>query len=130
MIQENAKILSNTEMVKDIWKMEIKTQLVKEARPGQFIEIQVPPFFLRRPISIHEIKEDSLVIIYKVLGEGTLKMTGMKDSIDIFGPMGNGNVRHSSAKGARNAPFLLFDQNFNESVLKLKSGILRDGVGL
>ena len=90
MIQENAKILSNTEMVKDIWKMEIKTQLVKEARPGQFIEIQVPPFFLRRPISIHEIKEDSLVIIYKVLGEGTLKMTGMKDSIDIFGPMGNG----------------------------------------
>ena len=90
MIQENAKILSNTEMVKDIWKMEIKTQLVKEARPGQFIEIQVPPFFLRRPISIHEIKEDSLVIIYKVLGEGTLKMTKMKESIDIFGPMGNG----------------------------------------
>ena len=33
-------------------------------------------------------------------------------------------------KGARNAPFLLFDQNFNESVLNLKSGILRDGVGL
>ena len=90
MIQENAKILSNTEMVQDIWKMEIKTKLARQARPGQFIEILVPPFFLRRPISIHEIKEDSLVIIYKVLGEGTLKMTKMKESIDIFGPMGNG----------------------------------------
>ena len=90
MIQEKAIILSNTEMVKDIWKMEIKTKLARQARPGQFIEILVPPFFLRRPISIHEIKEDSLVIIYKVLGEGTLKMTKMKESIDIFGPMGNG----------------------------------------
>lgn len=90
MKQEEAKILSNIEIAKDIWKMEIETSLAKEAKPGQFIEILVPPFFLRRPISINEIKEDTLVIIYKVLGEGTLKMTTLTDSIDIFGPMGNG----------------------------------------
>lgn len=90
MLQEEAKILSNVEIAKDIWKMEIETSLAKEARPGQFIEILVPPFFLRRPISINEIKDNVLVIIYKVLGEGTLKMTTMTDKIDIFGPMGNG----------------------------------------
>lgn len=90
MFSEDARILSNVEIAPDIWKMEIETRLAKEARPGQFIEIQVPPFFLRRPISINEIKENSLVIIYKVLGEGTLKMTTMKDTLNVFGPCGNG----------------------------------------
>lgn len=90
MKQEDAKILSNVEIAKDIWKMELQTSLAKEAKPGQFIEIEVPPFFLRRPISINEIKEDSLVIIYKILGEGTLKMTTMKETLNIFGPCGNG----------------------------------------
>ena len=91
-MQENAVILSNTEIAKDIWRMEIKTNLAKEARPGQFIEISVPGFYLRRPISICEIKNESLIIIYKVLGQGTEKMTELtsNDLLDIFGPLGNG----------------------------------------
>ena len=88
-MQEFAKILSNVEIAKDIWKMELKTDLAKIAQPGQFIEITVPGFYLRRPISISEIKEDILVIIYKVLGEGTLKMTELEGKLDIFGPLGN-----------------------------------------
>ena len=71
---EDAKIVKNERIAKDIWRMELQTNICKEAKPGQFIEITVPGFFLRRPISICEIKEDGLVIIYKVLGEGTLKM--------------------------------------------------------
>ena len=91
-MQENAVILSNTEIAKDIWRMEIKTNLAKEARPGQFIEISVPGFYLRRPISICEIKDESLIIIYKILGQGTEKMTELtsNDLLDIFGPLGNG----------------------------------------
>lgn len=89
-MQEFAKILSNVEIAKDIWKMELKTDLAKTAKPGQFIEITVPGFYLRRPISISEIKEDVFVIIYKVLGEGTLKMTELEGKLDIFGPLGNG----------------------------------------
>lgn len=91
-MQENAVILSNTEIAKDIWRMEIKTNLAKEARPGQFIEISVPGFYLRRPISICEIKDGSLIIIYKILGQGTEKMTELtsNDLLDIFGPLGNG----------------------------------------
>lgn len=87
---ENAKIVSNIEIAKDIWKMELETNLAKEAKPGQFIEITVPGYFLRRPISINEIKENGLVIIYKVLGKGTEKMTTLEGTLDIFGPLGNG----------------------------------------
>ena len=39
-MQEFAKILSNVEIAKDIWKMELKTDLAKIAKPGQFIESQ------------------------------------------------------------------------------------------
>ncbi|MDO4467215.1 MAG: dihydroorotate dehydrogenase electron transfer subunit [Bacillota bacterium] len=90
MRQEIAKILSNKEISKDIYKMEIQCEMASEAKPGQFIEITVPPFFLRRPISISEIKEDSIVIIYKILGEGTEKMTRLHGRLDIFGPLGHG----------------------------------------
>lgn len=93
-MQENAIILSNIEIAKDIWRMEIKTTFAQKAKPGQFIEISVPGFYLRRPISICEIKEkeDILMIIYKVLGQGTEKMTELSsgDSLDVFGPLGNG----------------------------------------
>lgn len=40
-MQEFAKILSNVKIAKDIWKMELKTDLAKTAKPGQFIEITV-----------------------------------------------------------------------------------------
>ena len=91
-MQENAVILSNIEIAKDIWRMEIKTGIAKAAKPGQFIEISVPGFYLRRPISISEIKPDSIIIIYKILGQGTNKMTELKagEMLDIFGPLGNG----------------------------------------
>ncbi len=87
---ENGKILQNVKIAKDIWKMEIACQLAKNASAGEFIEIGVPEFFLKRPISICEVKEKSLVIIYKVVGQGTKKMTEMKDDIEILGPLGTG----------------------------------------
>lgn len=89
-MQEMATILSHQEIAKDIWRMELKTNLAKEAKCGQFIEITVPGYYLRRPISICEVKEDSLVIIYKVLGDGTKAMTQLEGKIDIFGPLGTG----------------------------------------
>ena len=89
---DNATILSNVSIAKDIWKMELKTELYKEAKPGQFINIKIPGFYLRRPISISEIKDDGLVIIYKVLGEGTEELTHFEkgEILDVFGPLGNG----------------------------------------
>ena len=89
---EDAKILKNETIAKDVWRMELQTNICKEAKPGQFIEITVPGYFLRRPISICEIKEESIVIIYKILGKGTLKMTELQENetLNVFGPLGNG----------------------------------------
>lgn len=92
MIVDKAIVLENICIAKDTYQMELKTQLCDVLKPGQFIEIEVPPFYLRRPISICEIKDDSVIIIYKVVGEGTKKMSTYKKDkeVSIFGPCGNG----------------------------------------
>ena len=60
--------------------------------PGQFINIELTGKFLRRPISICDWNETTITIIYKVVGEGTRQMAGMKEgeTLDILVGLGNG----------------------------------------
>lgn len=89
---ENAKIIENKQIAKDIYQMVLETDLVNECVPGQFIEVTVPGYYLRRPISICSIDQDTLTIVYKILGDGTRAMSEMEggESLNIFGPCGNG----------------------------------------
>lgn len=87
---ERCKVLSNEMIAKDIYQMEIRTSLAKNAKAGQFIEIEVEGFYLRRPISIHKIGEDTITIIYKILGEGTKALALVKNEVSIMAPLGNG----------------------------------------
>lgn len=47
---------------------------------------------LSRPLSIHDINDGNISFLYKVLGEGTKRMSRLKDgdSITLQGPYGNG----------------------------------------
>lgn len=92
MRQDQALILSNTPIAQDVWKMVLQTSVGAEARPGQFVEIAAPGYFLKRPISISEADDQTLVLIYKVVGQGTKAMSGLEqnDTIDLFGPLGHG----------------------------------------
>lgn len=61
-------------------------------RPGQFVEIAIPGLFLRRPISVCNIEDDELFLIYKVVGEGTAQMAKLEKGavLDILTCLGNG----------------------------------------
>lgn len=93
-IKETAKIISQEMLIKDIYSMWIGTSIAKEAIPGQFISVYTKSEarLLPRPISICEIKEDALRIVYRIAGAGTKEFALYKagDSIDILGPLGNG----------------------------------------
>lgn len=60
--------------------------------PGQFINIKLDGFFLRRPISVADTGEDKLMIIYKTVGHGTDSMAHMKPGtkLDVLTGLGNG----------------------------------------
>jgi dihydroorotate dehydrogenase electron transfer subunit len=61
-------------------------------RPGQFVNIELEGFYLRRPISISDWSENTITIIYKVVGRGTQVMSqmGVGVKLDILTGLGNG----------------------------------------
>ena len=84
-------IVSNERIAEKVYRMILKGK-TDGIRPGQFVEIAIPGLFLRRPISVSDIHGDELAIIYKVVGQGTDRMTAMQagEEIDILAGLGNG----------------------------------------
>ena len=92
MKQSIFEIKSNFEIAKDTFEMVLAGDTSDVTAPGQFVNIKLEGFFLRRPISVCDWNEESLTIIYKVVGQGTEAMAEMKpgESLDILTGLGNG----------------------------------------
>jgi dihydroorotate dehydrogenase electron transfer subunit len=60
--------------------------------PGQFVQVALDGFYLRRPISVCDYDDAGFSIAYKVVGGGTLAMSGLKAGarLDIITGLGNG----------------------------------------
>ena len=60
--------------------------------PGQFVNLKLPGYYLRRPISVCDWTDDTLTLIYKVVGHGTEAMaaTPVGESFDLLAGLGNG----------------------------------------
>ena len=106
--REDAVVLSQESIAKDIYSMWLKRRAASEARPGQFISMYTNDGskLLPRPISICEInkEEGSLRVVYRVTGEntGTEQFSKMKSGeiVPIVGPLGNG-FPYERAEGKR-----------------------------
>ena len=59
---------------------------------GEFVNIQLDGFYLRRPISVCDVEGDVLTLIYKVVGKGTAAMSNMLagTELKILTGLGNG----------------------------------------
>ncbi|HJD96466.1 dihydroorotate dehydrogenase electron transfer subunit [Mailhella massiliensis] len=79
-------------LTKDVYRMALAGDTSAMSAPGQFVEISLPGFFLRRPISVCDYDASGLVLIYKVVGRGTEAMAAMKEGekLDIITGLGNG----------------------------------------
>ena len=60
--------------------------------PGEFINIRLDGFYLRRPISVYDLSNDAVTIIYKVVGKGTAAMAEMAvgEQLQVLTGLGNG----------------------------------------
>ncbi len=93
-------IVKNEPLTKDVFKMELSGDTSDITASGQFVNIKLDGLFLRRPISVYDYSEGTLVIIYKVVGEGTEVMSGYKegDKLDILTGLGNGYALEMSGE--------------------------------
>lgn len=86
------KILENRYIGEDMYLMKVEGKF--EAKMGQFYMLRAWNTYplLSRPISIHDIDEEGISFLYKVVGEGTKIFSSLKenDEIKLEGPYGNG----------------------------------------
>lgn len=86
------EIQQNEQLAKGIWKMVLAGDTSAITAAGQFINIKLDGHFLRRPISVNDVNDEEVTIIYKVLGHGTKEMTDLPvgTELDILTGLGNG----------------------------------------
>ena len=92
MKQSVFKIVTNKKIADITYEMVLKGDCSDITAPGQFVNIKLDGFFLRRPISVCDSRKGLLTIIYKVVGKGTEVMAkmGEGETLDILTGLGNG----------------------------------------
>ena len=98
MKQSIFEIKENVALTDSVMKMTLSGDTSDITAPGQFVNIKLDGFFLRRPISVCDAKEGELTIIYKMVGKGTEAMGKMQagTKLDILTGLGNGYDRSLS----------------------------------
>ena len=85
------EIIENTQLTSTVYRMRLVGDTSHITRPGQFVNIKLDGFYLRRPISVCDCQSDTLTLVYKVVGKGTEAMSKMKGGKpDILTGLGNG----------------------------------------
>ena len=86
------EIVSNRPLTSTVFEMVLKGDTSPITASGQFVNIALEGLYLRRPISVCDIRGDELVLIYKVVGKGTEQMSRMSsgEKLDLLTGLGNG----------------------------------------
>ena len=91
---ENVKLTidKNVKVGSDIYLMRLVGNTSAIKNPGEFINITVPNYYLRRPISVFNFGDGFVEILYKVLGHGTKDMSSFEKGmvLDVLVGLGNG----------------------------------------
>lgn len=85
-------IITHRSLTPSIYEMVIEYDRVMDFIPGQFINLKIPPYYLRRPLSVTDWDGKRLTLLYKVVGQGTDRLSQYHpgQTIDTLMPLGNG----------------------------------------
>ena len=85
-------IEQNVPLTDSVYKMTLSGDTSAITAPGQFVNILLEGLYLRRPISVCDMQDGLLTIVYKVVGKGTAQMSRMAagEKLDVLTGLGNG----------------------------------------
>ncbi len=85
-------ITENLNIAKNVYRMTLAGDTSAIKNPGEFINIRLEGFYLRRPISVYDVSDSAVTIIYKVVGKGTQAMSRMAvgERLQVLTGLGNG----------------------------------------
>lgn len=85
-------IRSNRPLTDAVYEMILSGDTTAITNCGQFVDLRLPEKYLRRPISVCDYADNSLTLIYKVVGQGTEIMSRLPvgTELDVLTGLGNG----------------------------------------
>lgn len=86
------RISSNRKLSDAVYEMKLTGIGDADIRSGQFVNLQIEKLFLRRPISVCDVNDDELTLIYKTVGKGTEALATMREgeTLNALLELGNG----------------------------------------
>ena len=89
MIKSLYTIAENTLIAPKTYKIILAGEGVVE---GEFVNIAIPGYYLRRPLSVCDLEDGKLTIVYKVVGEGTKVLSEMQvgEKLEVLTGLGRG----------------------------------------
>ncbi len=92
MRQVQMTLTARRRLTRDVSELTFAGDTAAIERPGQFVDIEIPGRFLRRPISVCDWGPDRLVLICRAVGEGTKDLCAapVGSSFDMLTGLGNG----------------------------------------
>lgn len=114
MKQVSAKVIKNEQILLELERPDARNilgswiiwlrcpQIAREAKPGQFVMVRCgEECILPRPFSIHQVNDEGIALFYAVWedgkGTGWLSQRRAGDTVELFGPLGNGYAIHPAS---------------------------------
>lgn len=91
---ESVVVVSNQELAFGVWMIVLRApKIAALLKSGQFVHLLIDEkLTLRRPFSVCQVREDTIFIMYAVVGKGTEMLTRKvagDTSMNLIGPCGN-----------------------------------------
>jgi len=85
-------IVENTLVADQTFRLVLKAAQPGYEFSGEFVDIAIEGFYLRRPLSVYDCAPGSISIIYKTVGEGTKALAAMTpgSTLDVLTGLGRG----------------------------------------
>lgn len=81
---------SNRSIALDTYQLEMEIPSLQPIQAGQFVDVAIPGKSLRRPLSVADVVDNKITLIYKVVGEGSKILSQWDQQLDVLLPCGKG----------------------------------------
>lgn len=125
-------VTENRSLAPAVYRMTLVGDTRSLTRPGQFVQVQVPGFYLRRPLSVFDwqpAESGRMTLVYKALGHGTEALAGIAAGamLDVLTGLGNGFMTDAAGAAEAKAPLLIGGGIGVPPLYGLCKALLREG---
>ena len=101
MQQKRFTIAENAPVARGTYRLRLTGDTAAITAPGQFADIRLAGYFLRRPVSVCSWSDGALTLYYKVAGAGTAQLSTLAPGTELDLLVGLGNGFDTAPAGAR-----------------------------